>query len=83
MTGNEEGSGVHEENDEPALSWLAAIAQELRSHAVPYAVLLAFVVAGPIVTHWVFPEAPRGAGLFGGIAFGAYAALCAMPGRFL
>jgi hypothetical protein len=68
--------------ESPARGWLAALSQEIREHAMPYAVLLLFVVAGPIVTHHLFPEAPRGVGLFGGVAFGAYAALCAMPGRF-
>jgi len=64
-------------------SWLAAVAAELREHPMAYAVLALFVVAGPVVTYVLFPDAPRGVGLFGGIALGAYAALCAMPGRFL
>ena len=64
-------------------SWPRAIAAEIRQHRGAYVVLLLFVVAGPVVTALVFPGAPRGVGLVGGIAFGAYAALCAMPGRFL
>jgi len=66
-----------------ARSWPAAIAEELREHPMAYAVLVAFVVAGPIVTHVLFPDAPRGVGFVGGAALGAYAALSAMPGRFL
>ena len=45
--------------------------------------MLAFVVAGPVVTRWLFPEAPLGVGILGGAAFGAYAALCAVPGKFM
>jgi len=48
-----------------------------------YGVLLVFVVAGPLVTSWLFPEAPLGVGILGGAAFGAYAALCAVPGKFI
>jgi hypothetical protein len=68
---------------EPRRSWPRAIVSELREHPMAYAVMVAFMVAGPVVTHVLFPEAPFGVGLVGGIAFGAYAALCAMPGRFL
>ncbi len=70
-----------QERDETR-SWPQAIAAELREHPMAYVVLALFVVAGPVVTHFLFPEAPRGVGLVGGIAFGAYAALSAMPGRF-
>ena len=83
MTGDQDTPDVEEDATESARSWPAAIAGELREHAVPYAVLLAFMIAGPVVTHFIFPGAPRGAGLFGGMAFGAYAAISAMPGRFL
>jgi len=64
-------------------SWPAAIAEELREHPMAYLVMLAFMIAGPVVTHVLFPGAPRGVGLIGGIAFGVYAALCAMPQRYL
>jgi len=79
-----EGSPADEPREEKApLSWPRAIAAEVRAHRGAYAVLLLFVVAGPLVTELLFPGAPRGVGLVGGVAFGAYAALCAMPGRFL
>jgi hypothetical protein len=48
-----------------------------------YIVLAIFLVAGPLATHFLFPETPAGVGLIGGLAFGAYAALCAVPGKFL
>jgi hypothetical protein len=71
------------EDHEARRSWPRAVANEVREHPMPYAVLLAFAVAGPVVTRVLFPEAPLGVGVLGGIAFGVYAALCAMPGRFL
>ena len=70
-----------EESPSPR-GWRASLVAELRENPVTYAVLLLFVVAGPIVTHQLFPDAPRGVGLFGGLALGGYACLCAMPGRF-
>lgn len=77
---------AEESNELPAEAspgWLAAGWNEVREHPMAYFVLLLFVVAGPVVTHVLFPDAPRGAGLFGGIAFGVYACLCAMPQRFV
>lgn len=64
------------------ISWPAAAVREVREHPFAYFVLLLFVIAGPIVTRSLFPEAPAGLGLFGGIALGIYACLCAMPQRF-
>ena len=63
--------------------WLSALRFELRTHAFGYSVLGAFVLVGPIATHFMFPDAPAGAGVVGGFAFGIYAALCAVPGKFL
>ncbi len=65
------------------LTWAQWTVRELREHGFAYVVLVAFVIAGPVVAHTLFPDAPAGAGLFGGIAFGVYACLCAMPQRFL
>jgi len=56
---------------------------EIRDHLFGYAVLAAFAAAGPLVAHFLFPEAPAGVGFIGGLAFGAYAALCAVPQKFL
>jgi hypothetical protein len=75
--------GATPEASRASRSWPAAIAEELREHPMAYAVMAAFVIAGPVVTHVLFPEAPRGVGLIGGMAFGVYAALCAMPQRYL
>ncbi|MBW2414430.1 MAG: hypothetical protein JRG76_07950 [Deltaproteobacteria bacterium] len=59
------------------------IVVEVRSRPMGYGVMAAFVVAGPVATSWLFPEAPAGVGIIGGVAFGAYAALCAVPGKFI
>jgi hypothetical protein len=48
-----------------------------------YAVLGVFMVLGPMFTRFVFPEAPLGVGIVGGFAFGLYAALCAVPEKFI
>ena len=74
---------VEESNASPTRGWLGRIAAELRSRPAAYVIMGLFMIAGPLVTAWVFPDAPRGAGLVGGLAFGAYAALCAVPEKFL
>ena len=66
-----------------AAGHVATVRQEMRSHALGYSVLCAFMLAGPVATHFLFPDAPTGLGLVGGIAFGAYAALCAVPEKFI
>ena len=63
--------------------WSSAVISEVRSRPMAYGVLAAFLVAGPIVTGLLFPEAPPAAGFVGGLAIGIYAALCAVPGKFL
>ena len=64
-------------------SWRQRVWHEMRTHPVAYVVLVAFVVAGPLVTSLLFPEAPLAVGVIGGAALGVYAALCAVPGQFL
>jgi hypothetical protein len=48
-----------------------------------YLVLAVFSVAGAILTPRFLPGASPYAGAFGGFALGVYAALCAVPDRFL
>lgn len=62
---------------------LAALRRELRAHRVAYSVLAAFVIGGPLLAKLIFPGAPFGALLLGGIFIGVYAAVCAVPGEFL
>lgn len=61
---------------------LAAIGRELRDHAFAYGVVAAFLVAGPVAVAMIFPEASPWLGLVGGLVFGVYAALCAVPDKF-
>jgi len=60
-----------------------AIVREVRSRPFAYVVFGSFVVAGPFVVGWMFPEASLAVGVIGGICFGGYAALCAVPQKFL
>jgi hypothetical protein len=61
---------------------LARLAAELSEHPFGYGILAAFTAAGPLVVHFLFPDAPLLAGLIGGFVFGGYAALCAVPDDF-
>ena len=66
----------------PTTRWEALVA-EVRSRPFAYVVLALFVLAGPAVAVWMFPQAPPAAAAVGGLAFGVYAALCAVPQKFL
>ncbi len=59
------------------------ILREVRTHPFGYTVLVIFVVSGPLLAPFVFPQAPPAAAVAGGLAFGIYAALCAVPQKFL
>ncbi len=59
------------------------VRKELRERPLAWGVMAGFTIAGPVVTRFMFPEAPISIGIAGGLAFGIYAALCAVPGRFL
>lgn len=59
------------------------IASELRDHPFAYGVMAAFIVIGPVLASLIFPEAPLGVAIAGGLAFGIWAALCAVPGKFV
>jgi hypothetical protein len=61
----------------------AAIRREVRSRPFGYTVLALFVLAGPFAAPFLFPQAPPAVAIVGGLAFGLYAALCAVPQKFL
>jgi hypothetical protein len=63
--------------------WLARLHAEVRRHAIAYAVVAVFLLLGPVLVYLIFPEASPLLGVIGGLAFGIYAALCAVPDRFL
>ena len=79
------GNGVDAETTEsaPKRSWKEAILREVRMHPFGYVVLGLFVLAGPILAPLIFPQAPPAVAIVGGLAFGLYAALCAVPQKFL
>ena len=60
-----------------------ALVKEVRSRPFGYGVLAAFLVGGPFLAVLIFPEAPPAVAAVGGLAFGAYAALCAVPQKFM
>jgi hypothetical protein len=71
---------------DPRSGWqrkVAALGRELRAHPIAYSVLGCFMVGGPLLAKLIFPAAPLGALVLGGIFLGAYAAVCAVPGEFL
>jgi len=68
---------------EPARrSWLAAVRNELRSHAITYVALAGFCVLGPVLSRMIFPEAPLELVIFGGVLFGLHFAFCALADKF-
>jgi hypothetical protein len=56
---------------------------ELRRHSYAYILTLVFGVAGAIIMPLLIPEASPWMGAAGGLALGIYAALCAVPNKFL
>jgi len=68
---------------EPARSRWEALVREVREHPFAYAVLAAFLPVGPVGAWLLFPEAPLGIVVIGGLAFSLYAAMCAVPGKWL
>lgn len=61
----------------------ATLVKEVRTHPFGYSVLAAFLVGGPFLAVLIFPEAPPVVAAVGGLAFGVYAALCAVPQKFM
>jgi hypothetical protein len=64
-------------------SWKESLIHEVRTHPFGYVVLTLFVLAGPLLAPLLFPQAPPAVAVVGGLAFGLYAALCAVPQKFL
>ena len=64
-------------------SRVSAVGSELRRHRFGYLVAGSFALAGPFVARFLFPDASPAAGFIGGLLFGIYAALCAVPEKFL
>ncbi len=60
-----------------------SVVKEVRTRPFAYTVLAAFIVGGPFIAILIFPEAPPAVAAVGGLAFGVYAALCAVPQKFM
>ena len=56
---------------------------EVRGRPFGYTVLALFVLAGPVAAPFLFPQAPPMVAVVGGVVFGVYAALCAVPQKFI
>lgn len=59
------------------------IVKEVKGRPFAYSVLAVSLVAGPIIATMIFPQAPPGAAAVGGLLFGVYGALCAVPQKFM
>lgn len=67
----------------PASGWRAKLVREARSRPIAWTVFTLFVIAGPVVVSYLFPEAPTPVAIVGGAIFGGYCALNAVPQKFL
>ena len=56
--------------------------RELKADPVGYAVLGCFLVLGPLLVLLLSPQTPSAAATVGGLAFGLYAAMSAVPQKF-
>lgn len=61
--------------------WHVALREEIRSHLLAYIAVIGFCVLGPLLARIIFPEASTGLVVFGGIAFGAHFAFCALADK--
>jgi hypothetical protein len=74
----------HPTPDAPESASLAArVWEEVRHRPYAYGVLIGFTVAGGISAPLIFPDVSPWAGAIGGLALGFYAALTAVPNKFL
>ena len=73
-----------EETGTPApQSWSQAILTEIRNRPFAYSVMAVALVLGPILIKMIFPEVTTLQAIVGGLAFGVYAALSAVPQKFM
>ena len=64
-------------------TWKDALVAEVRSHPFGYGVLAVALLIGPFLIMMIFPEVSPLQAVVGGVAFGVYAALCAVPQKFM
>ena len=63
--------------------WREALGREIRGHKFGYSVLAVALVGGPILLRMIFPSISLLQAVVGGLAFGVYLALCAVPQKFM
>jgi hypothetical protein len=61
----------------------ARVRRELVQHRMAYIVLVLFMIGGILIIPEIFPEATRTQGALGGIFLGIWAALSAVPQKFI
>lgn len=63
--------------------WKTSVVEEVRSHPFGYGVLAVAMVMGPVLITMIFPQVTVVQAVVGGLAFGVYLALCAVPQKFM
>jgi hypothetical protein len=76
-------AGAQADADESASSWKDVLIREVRSHPFGYGVMGVGLVTGPFLIMMIFPQVTPLQAIVGGLAFGVYAALCAVPQKFM
>ena len=69
--------------DAPKRDWKESLANEVRTHRFGYAVLAVALVTSPLLILKIFPGVSPIQAVIGGLAFGVYLALCAVPQKFM
>lgn len=77
------GSAPSADSAPESLTLLQKIVKEVKGRPFAYSVLAVSLVAGPILAVMIFPQAPPAAAAIGGLIFGVYGALCAVPQKFM
>lgn len=76
---SQEASGASPEK----AGFAVALRREVRSHPFGYGVMAVGIVLGPVILRMIFPEITVLQAIVGGLAFGVYAALSAVPQKFM
>jgi len=75
--------GENSADGSKATTWQDVLIAEVRSHPFGYGVLAVALLLGPFLITMIFPEVSPLQAVVGGVAFGVYAALCAVPQKFM
>jgi hypothetical protein len=64
-------------------SFRTIVTEEVRSHPFGYSVMGVGLLIGPVLITMIFPQVTVLQAIVGGLAFGVYGALCAVPQKFM